>query len=208
MVPSQADQVPAVQSVYRIRVGDELEMTTDTPATGGEMDVDQGSGLARERKDSRQIGRSLNPEKVRIRTIDMTIDRIVSRVARGETDLISDSQRNSGKWDRDCKSHLIESILLRIPIPALYVAENENCMWSIIDGFHRISAIHDYVTNLFPLSNFEYFPKFNGCSYERLPRSMQRRIDETPILVHIVEPGAPEEVMLNIYRRINPNRKY
>ena len=178
-------------------------MVAANSSTGGEVGVDQDTGLERKRKDSREIDRSLNPEKVRIHTINMTIDQIVSRVDHGEIDLTSDFRRSSSTWDDNCRCHLIESILLRIPISALYFTADVNNTWSVVDGFHRISTIHDYMTGRFPLSQLEYFRKLNGCSYERLPRQMQRRFEETPILANIIEPGTPEEVILNIYRRIN-----
>ena len=108
-----------------------------------------------------------------------------------------------GIWDNQRKSRLIESLLLRIPIPVFYVAANEDEKWAVVDGLQRISSIHDYVTGVFPLKRLEYREEFNGQRYDLLPRAMQRRISETQLVVNVIEPGTPPEVMFNIFRRIN-----
>ena len=60
------------RSVNRFRTGDEFSMVAAEPSIGDEVGVDPGRGLEREREDSREIHRSLNPENVRVRTIDVT----------------------------------------------------------------------------------------------------------------------------------------
>ena len=114
-----------------------------------------------------------------------------------------DFQRLAGIWDNTRKSRLIESLLLRIPIPVFYVAADENEIWSVVDGVQRISTIYDYVTDKFRLSRLEYLKKLEGALYTGLPRQMQRRINETQFVVNVIEPGTPPEVMFNIFRRIN-----
>ena len=71
-----------------------------------------------------------------------------------------------------------------------------------MDGVQRTSTIYGYVKGSFRLSRIEYLTKFDRLSYEELPRSMQRRLDETPLVVNVIEPGTPEEVMFNIFKRI------
>ena len=122
-------------------------------------DEDRGSGLEDEREDIAQIKRPFDPEKIKVRTTPILVDLLISRISHGEIDLAPDFQRLAGIWDNTRKSRLIESLLLRIPIPVFYVAADENDTWSVVDGVQRISTIYDYVTDQFRLSRLEYHIK-------------------------------------------------
>ena len=178
-------------------------MAATKPPTGGEVDVDQDSGLEREQEDSSEIKRPFDPEKIKIRTVNIVVDQLVSRIGHDEIDLAPDFQRIAGIWDNKRKSRLIESLLLRIPIPVFYVAADENERWSVVDGLQRTSTIHAYVTGRYGLTQLEYLTKLDEYYYNDLPRSMQRRISETQLVVNVIESGTPKEVMFNIFRRIN-----
>ena len=178
-------------------------MAATKPPTGGEVDVDQDSGLEREQEDSSEIKRPFDPEKIKIRTVNIVVDQLVSRIGHDEIDLAPDFQRIAGIWDNKRKSRLIESLLLRIPIPVFYVAADENERWSVVDGLQRTSTIHAYVTGGYGLTQLEYLTKLDEYYYNDLPRSMQRRISETQLVVNVIESGTPKEVMFNIFRRIN-----
>lgn len=178
-------------------------MAATKPPTGGEVDIDQDSGLEREQEDSSAIKRPFDPEKIKIRTVNIVVDQLVSRIGHDEIDLAPDFQRNAGIWDNKRKSRLIESLLLRIPIPVFYVAADENERWSVVDGLQRTSTIHAYVTGGYGLTQLEYLTKLDEYYYNDLPRAMQRRISETQLVVNVIESGTPKEVMFNIFRRIN-----
>lgn len=161
-------------------------------------------GLEPEREDrSGEIKRPFDPEKIKVRTVSVVVDQIVSRIDHDEIDLAPDFQRTAGIWNGPRKSRLIESLLLRIPIPVFYVAADENEKWAVVDGLQRTSTIYEYVKSRFPLKGLEYLIKFNGRLYKDLPRPMQRRISETQLVMNVIEPGTPEEVMFNIFSRIN-----
>ena len=106
-------------------------------------------------------------------------------------------------WNAEKKSRLIESLLLRIPIPVFYVAADADEKWAVVDGVQRLSTIRDYVKGEFPLTRLEYRSEFDGLRHGDLPRPMQRRIDETQFVVNVIEPGTPPEVTFNIFSRIN-----
>ena len=77
----------------------------------------------------------------------------------------------------------------------------------MVDGVQRMSTIRDYVMGKFPLTGLEYLEDFNGKPHDELPRPMQRRISETQLVVNVIEPGTPAEVMFNIFHRINTGGK-
>ena len=200
------------ESAQPLRKQDDNKDHRPVPQTGrgavsfqsnNDMEEDGNSGLEPELDDPEiKIERPFNPEKIKVRTVNIVVEQLVSRVKYDEIDLAPDFQR-SFVWNLERKCRLIESLLLRIPIPMFYVAANEKENWSVVDGVQRISTIFDYVTDRFSLSRLEYLLKFDGMKYNALPRPMQRRIGETQLVVNIIEPGTPEDVMFNIFRRIN-----
>ena len=141
--------------------------------------------------------------KIKIRTTHVVVNLLVERVRHNEIDLNPEFQRNVGIWNKQRRSRLIESLLIRIPIPLFYVASDDEENWTVVDGIQRISTIYSYVQGDFPLTHLEYRKDLDGKYFEDLPRPMQRRIYETQLIMNIIEPGTPEEVMFNIFNRIN-----
>ena len=162
------------------------------------------SGVEIEREDPEEkITHPFNPEQIKINTRHILVEHFVSRIKHSEIDLAPDFQRLRGIWKDENRSRLIESLLLRIPIPVFYVAANKDDNWAVVDGVQRISTIYDYVTDQFPLTRLEYLTELDGQKYDALPRHLQRRISETQFIVNVIEPGTPQEVMFNVFRRIN-----
>lgn len=164
-------------------------------------DIDP-SGLERE-DDSSEITEPFNPENIRVSTTTILVDQIITRLRHREIDLSPDFQRLE-VWKDTQRSRLIESLLLRIPIPVFYVSADERNNWSVVDGVQRMSTVKRFLDDQdFVLNDLEYLQRFNGNRYSDLPRAMQRRISETQFLVHVIEPTTPKDVMFNIFLRLN-----
>ncbi len=171
---------------------------------GEDDDIEPDSGVDEERDDPElPVEHPFDPSKIKVRTVQILVDQLVARIGYREIDLAPDFQRMRGIWKPVNKSRLIESLLLRIPIPVFYVAADADDNWEVVDGVQRMSTMCDYVTGKFPLTGLEYRIEFNGRHFGQLPRVMQRRIRETQLVVNVIEPGTPPEVMFNIFSRIN-----
>ena len=118
---------------------------------------------------------------------------MIARMGHGEIQ-VPEFQRKPGIWNLQRKSRLIESLLLRIPIPVFYFAADESDNWSVVDGLQRTTTIHEFVTGRFALLGLEYLTRYEGRRYDELERPMQRRIEETSLMVNVIQPGTPEEV--------------
>ena len=167
--------------------------------------MDDTAGVEAEPDDPQitEIERPFNPEKIKVRTVNIVVEQLVSRIGHHEIDLAPEFQRMRGIWSEGRKSRLIESLLLRIPIPVFYVSADNEDNWAVVDGVQRMSTIHDFVGGDFAFSGLEYLDHLHGLKYEELPRKMRRRINETQLIVNVIEPGTPSEVMFNIFHRIN-----
>lgn len=177
----------------------------ETEEDRGHDDTADREGVEAELEDPDdiEIHRPFNPEKIKVRTANIVVEQLVSRIRHNEIDLSPDFQRMRGIWSDVRKSRLIESLLLRIPIPVFYVSADDRDNWAVVDGVQRMSTIYDYIGGRFSFSGLEYLGDLHGLKYEDLPRNMNRRIGETQLIVNIIEPGTPIEVMFNIFHRIN-----
>ena len=82
-----------------------------------------------------------------------------------------------GRWSVTRQSRLIESFIMNVPIPPVFLYEADYASYEIMDGKQRISAIRDFYEDKFALENLEYWSKLNGMKYSELPGVIKRAID-------------------------------
>ena len=129
---------------------------------------------------------------------------IIARLENDEIDLMPDFQRKSGLWTDEQKSQLIESLILRIPLPAFYFDGSDNAMWIVIDGLQRLTALKEFfVDKTLKLVGLEFLKDLEDLTIDDMPRAYVRRMKETQIITYIINPGAPINLKYNIFKRIN-----
>ena len=156
-----------------------------------------------------------DPTEIRMTRKTMSLDSLIKRLKHNELNLSPDFQREKNIWPRGAQSRLIESLLLRIPIPAFYFdATNEN-EWLVIDGVQRLTALARFVIDeetlkephlqlaKLVLKDLEFLTGLNGMKFEDLDRADRRSIEETDFTIYTVAKGTPENVKYNIFKRIN-----
>ncbi len=193
------------------RQKDNIDNIDEELAADGSM---SGVELEKEEREQRE---PFNPEQISIEPKVVSMDALIRRLLQGTIRLAPDFQRNE-IWDTVRKSQLIESLMLKIPIPMFYVASDEKGNWDVVDGLQRITAIkefilgNDYITNSkeelrgkgFKLKNLEFWgDQYNELKFSELPNFLVNRILETEFRFTVINPGTPEEVKRNVFKRIN-----
>lgn len=172
-----------------------------------EIDGDEQTGVELERhideSEESDVIQPWDPTTIRVDTKPYSLRNIVDMIEEGDLELAPDFQRKK-VWGPVQKSRLIESILLRIPLPAFYFSSDEQGLLQVVDGLQRLSTINDFVTGKFVLNGLEYLQKeVGGRKFDKLPAIWSRRIYSTQIIANVVDPQTPDQVKFDIFKRIN-----
>ena len=150
------------------------------------------------------ITKPFNTRDIRIESRSGNLNTLLERLYNDEIDLAPDFQRQAGIWTNRDQSRLMESLMLRIPIPAFYFDGTNDEKWLVVDGLQRLTAIRRFVVGKeLCLEDLEYLKDQEGKTFSELPRPLQRAIKEAPIVWYLIMPGTPENVKFDVFRRIN-----
>lgn len=143
-------------------------------------------------------------EKIRVDQQMLSVKYMLELMEQELIELNPGYQRRRVWKDNKKKSLLIESLMLRIPIPAFYFYENEDGKYQVIDGQQRLTTIKEFVNGEFRLSGLEYLGKeYNKRKFDDLDTKYIQRIYRTQIAVNILDARSPKNVIYDIFRRVN-----
>jgi hypothetical protein len=136
-----------------------------------------------------------------IRTETRTAFEVVRRIGSGGFIMNPDFQRDF-VWDIEKQSKLIESVLMRIPLPVFYLAENQKGQTIVVDGLQRLSTFRDYLDNKFSLK-LPHQESLNKKKFQKLSPKLQNRIEDCNLVLYIIDSKVPERAKLDIFERVN-----
>lgn len=167
--------------------------------------------MMRKKIDLVELQRTAKERTVKTQNIEYDLETIVRRIKNGHIKLDPEYQRNH-RWTDDVSSRLIESLILNIPIPTIYLSQDfdadeeieENiARFSVVDGQQRLTAIKSFLENELCLTDMEVLKDLNGCYYEELPGFLKRRLDERTIKFLRIDSTLDTQVKYDIFERLN-----
>ena len=113
------------------------------------------------------------------------------------------------RWSSEQRSRLIESILLGLPIPPIFLIENDNGVLELIDGLQRVSSVLQFLDHpavLQPeliLMGCDILHALNGHTFESLPPALRLKLKRTPIRATIINRSGDPLVKYEMFKRLN-----
>jgi len=147
-----------------------------------------------------------DPTKINIETKTPSLDTLINRIQSKSVAMNTEEyfQRKDDLWDVVKQSRLIESILIRFPLPAFFFDATKDNHWLIVDGLQRLSSIRNFCVNkTLKLTNLEFLSQLEGFGWDDLQEDLKRLIKETQVVIYKIMPGTPTDVKFNIFKRIN-----
>ena len=136
-----------------------------------------------------------------IRNENRTVDGILRRIGQGMYVMDPDFQRDF-IWSEIKQSKLIESVLMRIPLPVFYIAENPDGRMVVVDGLQRLSTFDNFVKGGLRL-RLPHQPELDGKRFADLSPKLQNRVEDCNLTLYIIDSKAPERARLDIFERVN-----
>ena len=141
-------------------------------------------------------------DDIMVRKDTRTVGDVVKRIESGRYSMNPDFQRDF-VWSHEKQSKLVESCVMRIPLPVLYVAEGDDGRITVVDGLQRLSTFQAFLTNKLKLSGLGKHHPLDGRRFKDLSIHLQERIEDTQLTLYILDKDAPEAARLDIFDRVN-----
>lgn len=140
-------------------------------------------------------------DTVLIRNESRTVHDILRRIEKGAFVMDPDFQRDF-IWPEDKQSKLIESVLMRIPLPVFYLAEDDQGRMVVVDGLQRLSTFERFVNNELKL-RLPHQTELHGKRFRNLSPKLQNRVEDCNLILYVVDAKVPERARLDIFERVN-----
>jgi hypothetical protein len=138
-----------------------------------------------------------------IRPETRTVFEVIRRIDQNQYILDPDFQREF-IWDETKQSKLIESALMRIPLPVFYLAENPDGRVVVVDGLQRLSTFHRFLKNELALRGLKGNSEgLNKLRFRDLPPKLQNRLEDTQLILYLIDAKVPDRARLDIFERVN-----
>ncbi len=140
-------------------------------------------------------------DEMLIRNDHRTVRDVLHRIDQGRYVMNPDFQRDF-IWAEDKQSKLVESVIMRIPLPVFYMAEDSEGRMVVVDGLQRLSTFKRFSDGELQL-RLPDRPELDGKRFSDLSPKYQNRVEDCNLIFYIIDSNAPERARLDIFERVN-----
>ena len=140
-------------------------------------------------------------DTVLIRYEQRTIHDVLRRIKSGTFVMNPEFQRDF-IWEKDKQSKLVESVMMRIPLPVFYLAEDNQGRMVVVDGLQRLTTFQRFVNNELQLQLPER-TDLNRKRFNELSAKLQNRVEDCNLILYVIDARVPEQARLDIFERVN-----
>jgi len=135
--------------------------------------------------------------------VEIIVSKFISNIQTDENEIFIPAYQRSFVWEEERQSKFIESILLGLPIPYIFTAEDQDGRLEIVDGSQRIRTLSNFLNDTLTLSTLEILEKCNGMKFSNFPTSRQRKINNTSLRMIVLSEHSDEDARFMLFERIN-----
>jgi len=136
-------------------------------------------------------------------TIEILVEKYLKNVEDDKNEIFVPDYQREFTWDEKRQSKFIESIILGLPVPLMFLAENQEGRMEIVDGSQRIRTLAAFLKDELQLSGLLKLTNLNQMKFSQLPQSRQRKIKNSPLRTIVLRDNTTEDVKNDIFERIN-----
>ena len=155
--------------------------------------------------------------KIRTKSLDVSFNELYDMYKNGELTISPDYQRLF-RWEEEKQSRFVESLILEMPVPPIFVIETDDGIYELIDGLQRISSyLHfrgerlgvedeedgEYLEDYLRLQGCDIVPDLNGLTFNELPKALQIKIKRSFVRMEVIKKESEISLKYHMFKRLN-----
>ena len=159
-----------------------------------------------------RIGEVMDSQIIKIRTksLDVSFNELYDMYQNQELTISPDYQRLF-RWEEEKQSRFIESLILEMPVPPIFVIETEEGVYELIDGLQRISSYLHFrgehlgktADDFLVLQGCDIVEDLNGITFDKLPKALQIKIKRSFVRMEVIKKESESSLKYHMFKRLN-----
>ncbi|HGN2572259.1 TPA: DUF262 domain-containing protein [Providencia rettgeri] len=153
-------------------------------------------------------------DRVHTQSLDLSFNEMLDMYETGELDINPDYQRLF-RWSEGSRSRFIESLILEMPVPPIYVVETDDGIYQLIDGLQRFSSYLHFRGELTAehmdiekgnnliLTDCDIVQSLNGLTFDQLPVALKIKLKRSFVRVEVIRKGSDKFFKYHMFKRLN-----